>query len=405
VITAIFGQDKQHHGFAEVTRDITEQLRQIEVEKSKTLAEASNKAKDHFLAVLSHELRTPLTPVMASISFLKSLPEISELVSTELDCIHRNMELEVRLIDDLLDMTSIGRAKVKLRQEALDVNALLASTVSMYELEIGRKKLSVIQTLDAAQAFVWGDSARLRQVFCNLLGNAIKFTPNEGTITLHTSNDQSNHVSVEIIDTGLGIATDSLPKIFNAFEQGDREGTHRFGGLGLGLTISKALVELHGGSINADSRGENLGSTFAIKLNTVAPTRSNTQALEARLRNVKSRRILLVEDHPDTLRVMRQLLLSDGHNVTTATTVKEAVQSVEQEEAFDLLVSDIGLPDGSGWDIMSRIKPAKPLKGIALSGFGADDDVRKSFAAGFDDHLVKPVDFVSLQKAIEKVAA
>ena len=381
--------------------------RTAELQAATAAAVAANRAKDHFLAVLSHELRTPLTPVLAGVSYLETRADLPPELRSEIGSIRRNVEMEARLIDDLLDLTRVSRGKVELHFEVVDAHAVLRNSLENYQREVEEKRVEVALNLWAKNRHVWADPARLQQVCCNLLSNAVKFTPAGGRIVLRTEDDERRRLAVRVTDTGVGIDADAMPRLFEAFEQGERTVTRRFGGLGLGLAISKALVDMHKGSLTAASDGKDKGATFTLRLDTIpvpeAPELKPPPRAGGTSPPSKELRILLVEDHEDTLRVMARLLRSFGHDVKTATTVKSAL-ALSEGEAFDLLVSDIGLPDGSGLDIMRQVKAQRRLKGIALSGFGQDEDFRRSREAGFEQHLTKPVNFQQLQQVIQRVA-
>jgi HAMP domain-containing protein/signal transduction histidine kinase/CheY-like chemotaxis protein len=372
-------------------------------------AEAANKAKDRFLAALSHELRTPLTPILFVSSNLGQDPTVPDHIREELDIIARNVGLEARLIDDLLDVTRISQGKLSLTFEIADAHELLHSVLSICSNEISAKNLRVQVKLEAIGHRIRADSARLQQVFWNLIKNAIKFTPPDGQLQLRSSNPQLSWFRLEVIDSGIGIASDVLPRIFDAFEQGDRSGS---GGLGLGLTISKAIVELHEGRIFASSAGPNRGTTFVVELPNVVPssadsssgkTATQSSAIDAMQDVAIHPRILLVDDHLDSLGPMQSFLHASGYQVTTAESAKTALQAATQEE-FDLLVSDIGLPDGTGEDLIRQLREkGYNLPGIALSGYGTQQDIERSRAAGFQVHLIKPVSPQQLQAAIDQV--
>lgn len=384
--------------------DVTERIRGEEaLKKAKEEAEAANRAKDQFIAVLSHELRTPLTPVLTAIALLQSHEEASDEVREEMEIIRRNVELEAKLIDDLLDVTRISRGIVELHPEAVDVHASLIKTLEICRSDIAAKGIAMTLSLEARDHYVWADSARLQQVFWNLLKNAVKFTPGEGRISIVTSNTDQR-IKIEFTDTGIGIDPQVLPRIFNAFEQGEQTKTRRFGGLGLGLNIAKTVVELHHGHLTAASEGQNKGSVFTVELDTIIATApgQTAAAVAAPPQQEGQRKILLVEDHADTQRILSRLFQKWGYSVTSTHCVAKALD-LAAHEPFDLLVSDIGLPDGSGLDIMRETKDRYGLHGIALSGFGTDDDRRQSRAAGFDEHLTKPVGIESLRAAVERI--
>jgi HAMP domain-containing protein/signal transduction histidine kinase/ActR/RegA family two-component response regulator len=380
------------------------QNRQEELQKTNLeLAEKarSNLAKDQFLAMLSHELRTPLTPVLASALALESEPALPEDIQESLHMIRRNVELEARLIDDLLDLTRIDRGKVQLNFEVVDAHTLLQNALEICQAEIDRKHLMRSLNLGARKVHLKADPARLQQIFWNLINNAVKFTPEEGQISISTSNDSNGQLRVEITDTGLGIEPESLPKIFDAFEQGGR--TH-LGGLGLGLAISKTLVEAHKGTIAAQSAGRNKGSTFTL----IFPTCETGEiriapAVSPRMPDRQTLRILLVEDHEDTNRSLTNLLRRRGYQVHSALNFRSALDLSAKEE-FDVLISDLALPDGSGIDLIRILQSNRSVLGIALTGFGMEDDIRKGREAGFQHHLVKPIDLNKLDLLIQQSA-
>jgi PAS domain S-box-containing protein len=373
--------------------------------RAKQELESANQAKDRFLAMLSHELRTPLAPVLALASSLQERPDLSREVRDEIDTIRRNIELEARLIDDLLDLTRISRGKLNLSHTDVDAHDLLRDAIDICRDDAAHKGIEVVGELSAARHFVCGDGARLQQVFWNLIKNAIKFTGEGGQVTVRSANVEAGRLRVEVIDTGIGMSAEVLPRVFDAFEQGSTSITRQFGGLGLGLSISKALVEAHDGRIGALSEGEGRGSTFWVDLATVeAPVREEARGDHDSGAGAAALRILLVEDHADTAKVIQKLLNLAGHRVKTAATVESAVRLLEQN-SVDLLITDIGLPDGTGHDLMRLAAARYKLRGIALSGFGAESDVNESIQAGFAEHLTKPVPMVTLRRAIERIAS
>ncbi len=402
------GDSARHLLAAEIARESESRLLQLtkELTAAKELAEAqrlaavsANLAKDQFLAMLSHELRTPLTPVLLTVSLLERFENLPGEVQDDIQTIRRNVELEARLIDDLLDLTRITRGTLQLHFETVDAHLLIRNAVNL----CCQQRLDDVEVkLDAEQHHVRADPARLQQIFWNVLSNADKFTPEGERITVCTSNATSGHLVVEISDHGVGIDTSVLPTVFNAFQQGDASLTRNFGGLGLGLTITRQLVEAHQGTIEAFSEGRMRGSKFTIDLPTVSPAITQ-EPTRVKLPPAKQSpmRILLVEDHVGTLKAMTKLLNGLGHRVITASTVKEALAAAEQEP-IDLVVSDLGLPDGSGHDVMRALRARYAVKGIAVSGFGMDEDISRSAESGFEKHLTKPVDLERLQAAIQQ---
>jgi HAMP domain-containing protein/signal transduction histidine kinase/CheY-like chemotaxis protein len=391
---------KQSQSLASELQNRQEELQKTNLELAEKAR--SNLAKDQFLAMLSHELRTPLTPVLASALALESEPTLSQEVHESLHMIRRNVELEARLIDDLLDLTRIDRGKVQLNFEVVDAHTLLQSALEICQAEIDRKHLRRSLNLGARKVHLRADPARLQQIFWNLINNAVKFTPSDGQISISTSNTSKGEVRVEIADTGLGIEPESLPKIFDAFEQGGRT---QLGGLGLGLAISKALVEAHKGTITAQSAGRNKGSTFTLVFPTSEKAAAQiAPAVSPKLPEHQAMRILLVEDHEDSNRSLTNLLRRRGYHVQSALNFQSALDLSAREE-FDVLISDLALPDGSGIDLMQTLQSKRPVLGIALTGFGMEDDVRKCRDAGFQHHLVKPIDLNKLDLLIQESAA
>jgi signal transduction histidine kinase/CheY-like chemotaxis protein len=387
----------------ELRQEVAERRRaQLALEQAKEEAERANNAKDQFLAVLSHELRTPLTPVIATIEVLQDEPTITGDIRELFLSIRRNVELEAQLIDDLLDLTRIAKGKLQLHDDQLDAHALLHNVLEICHPNVGEKKLKVTHGLSAEKHWVRGDAARLQQVFWNLVKNAVKFTPKGGEITVGTANDERGRLVLEVTDTGIGIDDASLAKIFDAFEQASGDITRIFGGLGLGLSICKALVEAHGGEIEAESRGTGLGATFRVTLPTIQePVRQEPVISGGTISSQSDIRILVVEDHRETNVVIQLFLERQGYTVSSARTVEEA-RELMRTGHYDLLISDISLPDGNGLDLMRSIRETQPMLGIALSGFGMEQDVKRSLEAGFIEHLVKPVGVRALQAAIER---
>ena len=394
-------------GASKIARDITQQKQvQRELRAAKDAADAANKAKDQFLSVLSHELRTPLTPVLAALGLLENNPDPDPAdLHEQLGMIRRNVETQARLVDDLLDVTRIARGKIHLHFEVTDANAALRGALGIVQDEADAKSLSITSAFHAKAHHVWADPGRLQQVFLNLLSNAVKFTPEGGSILVRSSDTAGGGFRAEVSDTGAGIEPDLLPKLFTAFEQGGPAITRKFGGLGLGLSIVRSMVELHGGHVTATSGGSGRGATFVVELTTIPAERANAVPVPVSRPGPggAARRILLVEDHTDTRNVMSKLLASFGYRVTAAGTVREALDLSERER-FDLLVSDIGLPDGSGTEVMRALKERQQIQGIALSGFGRDEDLRRSAEAGFVQHLTKPVNFHTLREVIVTLA-
>ncbi len=378
---------------------------EAELEQAKEVAEAASVAKDQFLAVLSHELRTPLTPVMTAAQLLGSDPGARAEQRDLARMICRNVELEARLIDDLLDLTRISRGKLELHFGSVDAHEKIRNVVEMCEADIRGAQLELEVDLQAQQHVIEADSTRVQQILWNLVKNAIKFTQSGGTIRIESENLPDGRLQIAVTDTGVGIALHLLPKIFDAFEQGSREVTRLFGGLGLGLTISKALTEAHGGKLTAHSDGAGKGSTFAIELPTSRAVESALAAAQSPSGSAvaKECRILLVEDHADTARAMARLLARFGYRIETADSMASALAAAGSR-AFDIIISDLGLPDGSGHDLMRQLLSRFSVQGIALSGYGMEEDIARSRQAGFAEHLTKPVNIQQLRETIDRLS-
>ncbi len=389
-----------------ISTDIEDQKgTERELYEARRVAEEASRAKDQFIAILSHELRTPLTPVLTVAQMLEAdaglRPEQREWV----EMIRRNVELETRLIDDLLDHTRISRGKVELHLAPTDLHGRLLQTLAICESDARGRRIELVSELGATRSWILADPARLQQVLWNLMKNGIKFTPEGGAVTVRTADAGDGGLVIEVRDTGVGIEPERLPRVFDAFEQGGREVTRMFGGLGLGLAISKGLVELQGGTLTAASEGRDQGAVFTLRLPAaaiVAPEEASGVAPGQEPGPLAGRRILLVEDHPDTLAAMAQLLEMFGYAVRTADSVAAALKAADGER-IDVVISDIGLPDGSGLDLMRQLLGRQPVRGIALSGFGMEEDLRKSREAGFLEHLTKPVDLAQLQQVLARV--
>jgi two-component system CheB/CheR fusion protein len=417
-------------------RDVTEARRAEEelraaknsADRAKAVAELANRAKDYFLAVLSHELRTPLAPVVMGVSMLQDRPDLDQDVRETLGMVRRNAEMEARLIDDLLDITRISRGTVELQKQRVDLGMVIDYAVEVCRPDIEARGLEFgVEMGPNAPYWVEADITRLQQVFWNLLknsikftphegcvnwsagalvrpGNAIKFTPHGGGVDIRCRLDGREHVVVEVSDNGIGIDPEALPRLFNAFEQAERSISRQFGGLGLGLAISKAMVQMHGGSIEAHSEGRGKGATFRVRLPLCAPPGEAESLAPAtpRKRAVGPLRILLVEDHGVTAKLMCQVLAADGHEVEAAGDIATALELADRHR-FDLLLSDLGLPDGSGHDLMRELRSrGHKFPGIALSGYGQAEDILRSQEAGFAAHLTKPV---ARERLVESIAS
>jgi PAS domain S-box-containing protein len=421
-----FSAEGEFSGYIGSCIDVTDRRQaEQEIAEARDRALAASRAKDEFLARLSHELRTPLNPVLLVASDAAQNLALPEDVRADFDMIAKNVALEARLIDDLLDLTRIVRGKLALDLRVRDAHAILRDAISTVWSELEAKRIRLTLDLTADRTNVLGDSVRLQQVFWNVLKNAIKFTPEAGSIIIESRTlAESDRVMVKITDTGIGMTPTELNRVFEAFAQGEHtEGVsvRHFGGLGLGLAISRMLVELHSGAIRASSRGRNLGSTFVIELPIAraeagigqtelqatktgagtGPERNRVSAGQ-RLAPGSRGRVLLVEDHVPTCRILAHLLSRRGFDVVSVATAA-AARSAAAEGPYTFLISDIGLPDGDGVALLKDLRAAQPgLRGVALSGYGAEQDIARSRGAGFDDHLTKPINVDALDQAIAR---
>ncbi len=386
-------------------RDITARtINERALKEAKEAAESANRAKDHFLATLSHELRTPLTPVLTLVQALESEMGVPEQFIPYLEIIRRNVELEVLLIDDLLDLTRIARGKLQFILADTDLHAILRHVLEIYRGEIAEKNLAIRFDPAATDAVVHGDTTRLQQVFWNLLKNAVKFTAPGGAITVSTCNVDSGWVRVEVADTGIGIERDLLPKIFDAFEQGRESTSARFGGLGLGLAISKAVIDRHGGSISAGSEGPGRGATFQVTLAT-AQGRSPVSADAAAERPCAGNgNALVVLPEGEQAAVVRELLEAEGYRVQAAAGVRAAMQ-MASSSLFDLLFCGVVLPDGYGSDLIRNLNAIRRIKGVLLAGDEREEMIERSLGAGYSACLRLPAGPDQLRATLHRVLA
>ncbi|HWL16329.1 MAG TPA: ATP-binding protein [Opitutus sp.] len=383
---------------------------------AQTASERGNRAKDNFLAALSHELRTPLTPALLTAASLREDSRLPAEVREQLGVIVRNIGVEARLIDDLLDVTKIAQGKLEFRPEFCDAHPLIQFAIDIVRGDAAAKDIELVCSLQAQYSGLTADPTRFQQVIWNLLRNAVKFTPVGGKVSVRTLNqvspDEVRWLRIEVSDTGIGIPPEQLEEIFLPFNQGGLGGDHRFGGVGLGLAIARSIVDLHEGTIGAQSDGPNRGTTFVVELpratlaapqlaggaNAASTALPSVPGLKDS-RAVGALRLLVVEDHASTREALRYLLQKDGYRVTTAGTMA-AARAAADGTTFDLVISDLGLPDGSGIDLMREMRTTHGLRGIALSGYGMNEDIARSRDAGFVAHLIKPVGMAELRRVL-----
>jgi len=423
----IKGYEDKIVGVVLVFRDVTDERRHEQErecllaaeQEARSEAESANRAKDRFLAVLSHELRTPLTPVLIAATSLLEQGDrsLDPSVRSVLEMVQRNVELESRLIDDLLDVSRIARGKLVLDFKTVDVHRAIRDCVEICRDETSVAGLDVVLDLAARDHHVKGDHARLMQVVWNLVRNATRFTPGGGTLSIRTSNiprPGDDHgtgpapgLIVEFTDTGIGIDPAIRDRIFEPFYQGDADFRRRPEGLGLGLAIGRSIAEAHGGRLSLQSPGPGQGSTFRLELRTV-PAAATTSPEPIRPPSNPPGRsglnVLLVEDNQETLRYLTLILQKRNYNVVPVDRLSAALAAAAEAQ-FDLLISDIELPDGTGLELILGLGGGRTLPGIAISGFGSEEDLQQSAGAGFAEHLTKPIDLNRLESAIRRVTS
>ena len=400
--------------------DVTEQ-RQLEEQRERSLAaeraarldaERANRLKDDFLASLSHEVRTPLNSVLGWSGILSQAADLPEPVRRGLNVIQRNARLQMRLLEDLLDMSRIGAGQLRLESRTVDIGPLVASAVESVLPGAQTKGVRVVADLDRFPGVVTGDAVRLQQVLGNVLGNALKFTPAGGRVTIVLERLQST-VQLRVTDTGIGMAAEFLPFVFDRFRQADASTTRRAGGLGLGLSIAKHLVELHGGTIEAESAGEGCGTTVTLRLPIVeglvgvpAPPAGHMPRQDATvLSGLTGTSVLVVDDDDDSRALLVTMLRSQGAHSRGVSSVSAALELLTGE-ATDVILTDIGLPERDGYDLLGIIRqsgtPLAQVPVIALTAYARPDDCRRALEAGFDAFLTKPVDIERLCAEIRR---
>jgi PAS domain S-box-containing protein len=394
VIGAMRDKHAKLIGFSKVTRDLTEQKRNEEERAARLAAEQANKTKDEFLAILGHELRNPLAPIVTALQLIK-LRDGSHLAN-EHQVIERQVTHMVRLVDDLLDVSRIARGKIDLDPKHLDVRDAIANAVEIAGPLFEQRRQHFEVSASPWPIIVHGDASRLTQVFTNLLTNAARYTQSNGHITLAVRRT-GNQAVIEVRDNGMGIEKALLPRLFDLFVQGYQSSERASGGLGLGLTLVRSLVKLHGGDVDVHSDGPGLGACFTVRLPAL------DQASLAEVDDVRSMvppsaphrwRILVVDDNEDARALLSDLLGAVGHEVRSASDGFDAL-AVAESFAPDVAILDLGLPTMDGFELATRLremmKHALPSL-IALSGYGRKSDQERSQAVGFDRHLVKPID-------------
>jgi PAS domain S-box-containing protein len=403
--------DKLEGAFTDDDEAILVQLSRlaaIAIENARLYEElrGNDQRKDEFLAMLAHELRNPLAAIGNAVN-VSTRTGLHEHFEWSMDVITRQMKHLTRLIDDLMDVSRISRGKIQLRKDLLDATPILDSATATVKTLVEERKHALDVSIDRGNLWVHADPTRIEQVVVNLLNNAAKYSENAGHIWLSARNE-GGEVVISVRDRGVGIPSDKLPKMFELFAQGDRSLARSEGGLGIGLTVVKKLVEMHGGRVTAESEGPGKGSEFTIRLPAARrPATTSVEETGPSAAASKKSRILVVDDNVDTARGMARLLKLLGNEVATAHTGSEALK-VAREHRPEFILLDIGLPGMDGYEVASRLRLEECCKDaviVAVSGYGQEEDRRRSKEAGFDHHLIKPLDHDALLSLLSAGAA
>lgn len=394
------------------------QTRDTEIAGARDAAESANRAKDEFLAVISHELRTPLSPILAWTRMLRSGELPPDRANHGLDVIERNVRSQAQLIEDLLDVSRIISGKLRLDVRPTELAPVVEAAVESVRPTADVKQVRLQVVLDPRAVVVAGDAERLKQVVWNLLSNAIKFTPKGGRVQV-VMQCINSHVEIAVADTGKGIHPEFLPFVFERFRQADSSSTRTYGGLGLGLSIVRNLVELHGGQVRAESPGEGEGATFTVELPiALLHTPATSDRVHPRLpgpgtpglsaTELRGLQVLVVDDDLDTLETIRILLSDSGAVVRVATSASEALADL-QESIPDLLISDIGMPEEDGYALIRKVRALDPTHGgrvpaLALTAYARVEDRLKVLSAGFQLHVAKPIEPAELIALVSSIA-
>ena len=385
----------------------------LRAERARTEAEAANRIKDEFLATLSHELRTPLTSLLGWSSVLREARRDEKVLNQGLEAIDRNARVQAQLIDDLLDVSRIVSGKLNLDVRPLDITSVARAAINVVRPAADAKGIVLEYWAEAGLGAICADSARLHQIIWNLLSNAVKFTPSGGRIHVRVEQDGAD-VRFTVKDTGQGIDPEFLPRVFDRFRQADSSTTRSFGGLGLGLAIVRHLVELHGGTVSAQSDGVNKGATFSAtfplltdRTEPIAVAQSgDVGTLE--FRSLDGLRVLLVDDEPESREIISTVIMRTGAEVTACTTASEALTKLADWKP-DVILSDIAMPDEDGYSFIGKVRSLPREKGgeipaAALTAYARDVDRRQALAAGYQMHIAKPIGASQLVNIVARLA-
>lgn len=395
----MLAEQKARADLEELNRDLEKRIAERTSELTHLnfeLAEA-NRAKDVFLATLSHELRTPLTPVVGWIKLLRSGNLDNKSIAQALDAIERNAWLQARLIDDLLDTSRIATGKLQFEPRPIDLNTAVKAALDTVLAMAASRTIELRVQLSPSTLVVMGEPVRLQQIAWNLLSNAIKFTDPGGKVTV-TTQMEGREACLAVIDSGVGIAPDFLPHVFDRFRQADGSTSRRHGGLGLGLAIADALAKMHGGRLDAQSEGVGTGSSFAFHIGLVAGESLAAEKEESKPRSLRDMSVLVVEDSEDTLTLLSTMFRQQGLHVIQASSAVEALDAASSNPP-DIVISDIGMPDVDGYEFLQQLKQIPGMDGvpaIAISGYASEEDRRKALGVGYLALMPKPINVDAL---------
>ena len=370
----------------------------LRAERARSEAEAANRIKDEFLATLSHELRTPLTSLLGWSSVLREAKRDEKVLNQGLEAIDRNAKVQAQLIDDLLDVSRIVSGKLNLDVRPLDICSVTRAAINVVRPAADAKNITLTYSAESGVGAISADSARLQQIIWNLLSNAVKFTPHGGKITIRISQEGS-HAKVTVKDTGQGIDAEFLPRVFDRFRQADSSTTRSFGGLGLGLAIVRHLVELHGGTVSAESEGVGKGATFSATFPLLSERADSVaqsgDLVSSEVHSLEGLRVLLVDDEPEAREIISTVIGRTGAEVKTCISASEALSKLTEWRP-DVILSDIAMPEEDGYSFIGKVRSLPRDKGgetpaAALSAYARDEDRAQALAAGYQMHIAKPI--------------
>ncbi len=397
-------------GLEELNRELERRVeeRTAELQRANDELAEANRAKDIFLATLSHELRTPLTPILGWVNLLRAGGAASDpaMLAQGLDAVERNARLQARLVDDLLDVSRVISGKLRIESEPVNICKVVELAAETVRADAEARDIRLSIELPDCPLVVQGAPVRLQQIVWNLMSNAVKFTPRAGLVSVRAWRE-GTEARVEVTDTGIGIAPEFLPHVFDRFRQADGSTTRQYGGLGLGLAIVCALVELHGGWARAESEGLGKGARFTLGLPcAVAVEEPDEPGAEAEADAAKVP-VLVVDDSTETVELLQLLFTRRGYDVVGAASAAEAVRRASEKRP-GVIISDISMPGTDGYSLLAQLRRMPGLEGvpaIALTGHAMDEDRARALAAGFAVHIAKPVDPDELLRVVRRLTA